>query len=92
VSQQSAAWVSLNNVKCHPDTQLFLCSLFSPVCLERYRWDIFSLLGDGLLSWGWVAMWGWVAKLRIGGCVRDGWLRWGRVAKVGMGGLVVMGG
>ena len=23
------------NIKCHADTQLFLCSLFSPVCLER---------------------------------------------------------
>uniref|UniRef100_A0A1B6DCZ3 FZ domain-containing protein n=1 Tax=Clastoptera arizonana TaxID=38151 RepID=A0A1B6DCZ3_9HEMI len=35
ISQQAASWVPLMNVKCHPDTQLFLCSLFSPVCLDR---------------------------------------------------------
>lgn len=35
VSQQAASWVPLLNVRCHPDTQLFLCSLFSPVCLDR---------------------------------------------------------
>lgn len=35
VSQQSASWVPLFNLKCHADTQLFLCSLFSPVCLDR---------------------------------------------------------
>lgn len=35
VSQQSASWVPLFNLKCHSDTQLFLCSLFSPVCLDR---------------------------------------------------------
>lgn len=35
VSQQSMSWIPLLNIKCHPDTQLFLCSLFSPVCLER---------------------------------------------------------
>lgn len=35
VSQQSVSWIPLLNIKCHPDTQLFLCSLFSPVCLER---------------------------------------------------------
>lgn len=34
-SQQAASWVPLLNVKCHPDSQLFLCSLFAPVCLER---------------------------------------------------------
>jgi len=34
VSQQSMSWIPLLNIKCHPDTQLFLCSLFSPVCLE----------------------------------------------------------
>ena len=33
VSQQSMSWIPLLNIKCHPDTQLFLCSLFSPVCL-----------------------------------------------------------
>lgn len=35
VSQQAVSWVPLFNLKCHPDTQLFLCSLFSPVCLDR---------------------------------------------------------
>ncbi|XP_075218985.1 secreted frizzled-related protein 5-like isoform X2 [Lycorma delicatula] len=35
VSQQAVSWVPLLNVRCHPDTQLFLCSLFSPVCLDR---------------------------------------------------------
>lgn len=35
VSQQSTSWIPLLNIKCHSDTQLFLCSLFSPVCLER---------------------------------------------------------
>ena len=35
VSQQATSWVPLYNIKCHPDTQLFLCSLFAPVCLER---------------------------------------------------------
>ncbi|XP_076355813.1 secreted frizzled-related protein 5-like isoform X2 [Tachypleus tridentatus] len=35
VAQQAGPWVPLFNLKCHPDTQLFLCSLFSPVCLDR---------------------------------------------------------
>ncbi|XP_054280113.1 secreted frizzled-related protein 5-like [Macrosteles quadrilineatus] len=35
VTQQSVSWVPLQNVHCHPDTQLFLCSLFSPVCLDH---------------------------------------------------------
>jgi len=34
-SQQSASWIPLLNVNCHTDSQLFLCSLFAPVCLER---------------------------------------------------------
>lgn len=33
VIQQSKSWTSLIRVHCHPDTQIFLCSLFSPVCL-----------------------------------------------------------
>ncbi|XP_064088170.1 secreted frizzled-related protein 5-like isoform X1 [Macrobrachium nipponense] len=32
--QQAGYWVPLLNLRCHPDTQLFLCSLFTPVCLE----------------------------------------------------------
>jgi secreted frizzled-related protein 5 len=35
VSHQASSWVALNNIRCHPDIQLFLCSLFSPVCLDR---------------------------------------------------------
>lgn len=35
VSQQATSWVPLLNIKCHADSQLFLCSLFAPVCLER---------------------------------------------------------
>lgn len=31
---QSRVWVPLLNLQCHPDTKLFLCSLYSPVCLE----------------------------------------------------------
>jgi hypothetical protein len=32
--QQSKSWVPLVDTHCHPDTQVFLCSLFAPVCLE----------------------------------------------------------
>jgi len=35
VSQQATSWVPLSQLNCHPDTQLFLCSLFSPVCLDH---------------------------------------------------------
>ena len=35
VTQQAGAWTALNNIKCHGDTKLFLCSLFSPVCLDK---------------------------------------------------------
>lgn len=31
---QARVWVPLLNLHCHPDTKLFLCSLYSPVCLE----------------------------------------------------------
>lgn len=34
-TQQAVSWVPLQNVHCHADTQLFLCSLFSPVCLDH---------------------------------------------------------
>ena len=43
VSQQAASWVPLLNIKCHEDTQLFLCSLFAPVCLERTIYPCRSL-------------------------------------------------
>ncbi|XP_017293172.1 secreted frizzled-related protein 1a isoform X2 [Kryptolebias marmoratus] len=35
VKQQASSWVPLVNKKCHPGTQVFLCSLFAPVCLDR---------------------------------------------------------
>ncbi|CAL4161764.1 unnamed protein product, partial [Meganyctiphanes norvegica] len=35
VQKQANYWVPLLNLRCHPDTQLFLCSLFTPVCLEQ---------------------------------------------------------
>uniref|UniRef100_A0A8C4N7W1 Secreted frizzled-related protein 5 n=1 Tax=Eptatretus burgeri TaxID=7764 RepID=A0A8C4N7W1_EPTBU len=35
VLQQAGSWVPLLTRRCHPDTQLFLCSLFAPVCLDR---------------------------------------------------------
>lgn len=35
VKQQASSWVPLVHKRCHPGTQVFLCSLFAPVCLER---------------------------------------------------------
>ncbi|KAK6191688.1 hypothetical protein SNE40_003309 [Patella caerulea] len=35
VTHQAKSWVPLLGIHCHPDTKLFLCSLFSPVCLDR---------------------------------------------------------
>ncbi|KAI3372233.1 hypothetical protein L3Q82_022740 [Scortum barcoo] len=35
VKQQASSWVPLVHKNCHPGTQVLLCSLFSPVCLER---------------------------------------------------------
>ncbi|CAI9600610.1 unnamed protein product [Staurois parvus] len=35
VKQQASSWVPLLAKRCHRDTQLFLCSLFAPICLER---------------------------------------------------------
>lgn len=34
-TQQAASWVPLLNIHCHEDTQMFLCSLFAPICLDR---------------------------------------------------------
>ena len=45
VSQQAASWIPLLNVKCHDDTQLFLCSLFAPVSIDMkylFSYSIFS--------------------------------------------------
>uniref|UniRef100_A0A4W3GU58 Secreted frizzled-related protein 1b n=1 Tax=Callorhinchus milii TaxID=7868 RepID=A0A4W3GU58_CALMI len=35
VMQQASSWVPLLNKNCHPNTQLFLCSLYAPICLDR---------------------------------------------------------
>ncbi len=43
VTQQAKSWVPLVGIRCHPDTKLFLCSLFSPVCLDRPIWPCRSL-------------------------------------------------
>uniref|UniRef100_A0A674NTZ8 FZ domain-containing protein n=1 Tax=Takifugu rubripes TaxID=31033 RepID=A0A674NTZ8_TAKRU len=34
--QQSASWLPLLARECHPDARIFLCSLFAPICLERF--------------------------------------------------------
>ncbi|XP_051972051.1 secreted frizzled-related protein 1-like [Xyrauchen texanus] len=34
VKQQAGSWVPLVHKACHPGTQVLLCSLFAPVCLE----------------------------------------------------------
>lgn len=34
--QQSEPWTSLLRLHCHPDTRLFLCSLFAPICIQEY--------------------------------------------------------
>lgn len=35
VKQQAGSWVPLVHKACHPGTQVLLCSLFAPVCLEK---------------------------------------------------------
>ncbi|KAL7848050.1 hypothetical protein AOLI_G00227680 [Acnodon oligacanthus] len=35
VKQQAGSWVPLVHKRCHSGTQVFLCSLFAPVCLDR---------------------------------------------------------
>ncbi|VDM57723.1 unnamed protein product [Angiostrongylus costaricensis] len=37
---QSNDWKSLLQLNCHPDTQLFLCSLFAPICLPTMDKEI----------------------------------------------------
>ncbi|KAK9514741.1 hypothetical protein VZT92_025433 [Zoarces viviparus] len=34
--QQSASWLPLLARECHPDAGIFLCSLFAPLCLDRF--------------------------------------------------------
>lgn len=43
VHQQTAIWRPLIGRKCHPDTKLFLCSLFTPVCLDQVIYPCRSL-------------------------------------------------
>lgn len=43
VISQADNWVPLIGIRCHPDTQVFLCSLFSPVCLESVIYPCRSL-------------------------------------------------
>ncbi|KHN75699.1 Secreted frizzled-related protein 5 [Toxocara canis] len=40
VIEQAAPWIPLHRLNCHPDTQLFLCSLFAPVCLATLDREI----------------------------------------------------
>ncbi|WAR02935.1 SFRP1-like protein, partial [Mya arenaria] len=41
VKKQAAPWTLLYNIGCHPNTDLFLCSLYAPVCLENKLASIF---------------------------------------------------
>ncbi|XP_034028463.1 secreted frizzled-related protein 2 [Thalassophryne amazonica] len=34
--QQSSSWLPLLARECHPDARIFLCSLFAPICLDRF--------------------------------------------------------
>ena len=43
ISQQAASWVPLLNIRCHPDTQRFICSLFCPICLDHAIYPCRSL-------------------------------------------------
>lgn len=38
--QQSASWLPLLARECHPDARIFLCSLFAPICLDRYVYKV----------------------------------------------------
>uniref|UniRef100_A0A3Q2GKF5 Secreted frizzled-related protein 2-like n=1 Tax=Cyprinodon variegatus TaxID=28743 RepID=A0A3Q2GKF5_CYPVA len=41
--QQSASWLPLLARECHPDARIFLCSLFAPICLDRFISPCMSL-------------------------------------------------
>ena len=44
VIRNAKTWNALVGIRCHPDTRLFLCSVFSPVCVEeRTIWPCQSL-------------------------------------------------
>lgn len=40
VERQSQSWVPLLKKCCHPDLQLFLCSMFTPVCIKDNNTDM----------------------------------------------------
>ena len=42
-TDQAVAWVPLLATRCSESTQLFLCSLFSPVCLDEPIWPCRTL-------------------------------------------------
>ena len=42
-TSQAMQWNPLLGILCLPDTQVFLCSLFSPICLERVVYPCKSL-------------------------------------------------
>jgi len=41
IEYQSSVWVPLLSVNCHKDAQMFLCSLFAPVCVEQAQAAIY---------------------------------------------------
>lgn len=43
VQREAASWTPLLATRCSNNTQLFLCSLFSPVCLDQPIWPCRSL-------------------------------------------------
>lgn len=43
VLNQAGSWTPLLSTQCSANTQLFLCSLFSPVCLDQPIWPCRSL-------------------------------------------------
>ncbi|XP_029457134.1 secreted frizzled-related protein 5-like [Rhinatrema bivittatum] len=43
VIQQSSSWLPLLARECHPNARIFLCSLFAPICLDRFIYPCRSL-------------------------------------------------
>uniref|UniRef100_A0A8D0GHM5 Secreted frizzled-related protein 1 n=1 Tax=Sphenodon punctatus TaxID=8508 RepID=A0A8D0GHM5_SPHPU len=41
--QQAASWLPLLARECHSDARIFLCSLFAPICLDRFIYPCHSL-------------------------------------------------
>ncbi|XP_005992612.3 secreted frizzled-related protein 5 [Latimeria chalumnae] len=40
---QSSSWLPLLARECHPDARIFLCSLFAPICFDRFIYPCRSL-------------------------------------------------